>query len=229
MLISVIIPTRNRPDYLPLAVASVLQQHEAELELVIVNDGRDIFEDFADPRVRVLSSGEAGAVPARNLGVAQANGDAIAFLDDDDQWADEYWLKAASDCLRGGADFVFGDGRMVYPDGTAKPFREDANAETLARDNTILISSVCYRKSLHDALGNFDESLPYYWDWDWYIRVARSGAKLQRIASPVVDIRIHADNMSGSRNAVLRQENLDRLAEKHRLAPLKLKSHIDFV
>ena len=35
-----------------------------------------------------------------------------------------------------------------------------------------------YRRSIHNVLGQFDESIPYYWDWDWYLRVARGGFKL---------------------------------------------------
>jgi glycosyltransferase involved in cell wall biosynthesis len=229
MLFSVIIPTRNRPEFLPEAVASVLRQREASLELIVVDDGIAAVPSSSDSRVRVISSGEAGAVSARNLGITTAKGEAIAFLDDDDQWTDEFWLARAADAMAEGADFVFGDGRMVYPDGETKSFAENADAKSLAHDNTILISSVCYRKSLHEVLGNFDEALPYYWDWDWYIRVARSGAKLQRISSPVVDIRIHAANMSGDKNAGARRENLDRFAKKHGLGALELKSHLDFI
>jgi hypothetical protein len=50
---------------------------------------------------------------------------------------------------------------------------------------------------------------------------------LHHIARPVVDILIHPQNMSGDANAKARQQNLDRLAEKHRLQPLKLKTHLD--
>lgn len=228
MLFSVIIPTRNRPEYLGDAVASVLRQRDVSLELIIVNDGNVAVPEFSDARVCVISSGESGAVPARNLGVARAGGDVIGFLDDDDQWTDDYWLKQASDALVHGADLVFGDGRMAYPDGSYKSFALDADASSLAHDNTILVSSVCYRKSIHQMLGRFDETLPYYWDWDWYIRVARSGFKLKRITSPVVDIRVHAENMSGQKNVKPRQENLNRLAEKHGLGQLSLKAHLDF-
>jgi glycosyltransferase involved in cell wall biosynthesis len=229
MLFSVIIPTRNRPDFLGEAVGSVLRQRDVLLELIIVNDGTDAVRDFADHRVRVISTGEAGAVPARNLGIAAATGDVIAFLDDDDQWTDDLWLKRAADAMAQGADFVFGDGCMVYPDGTTKPFAQNADAKSLATDNTILISSVCYRKALHATLGSFDESLPYYWDWDWYVRVTRGGFILQRVASHVVDIRVHADNMSGQKNLAARRQNLDRFSEKHGLGPLTLKAHLDFV
>jgi glycosyltransferase involved in cell wall biosynthesis len=229
MRISCIIPTRNRPDYIATSAASVLGQSHADLELIIVNDGTTAVPVFADPRARVLDSGEAGAVPARNLAVASATGDAIAWLDDDDQWTDGHFIESCVSLFEGGSDFVFGDGALVFPDGKRKAFAKDANATSLARDNTILISSVCYRSTLHDTLGQFDETLPYYWDWDWYLRVARDGRHLTRLARPVVDIRIHENNMSGTANAEKRAANLRQFCTKHGLPNVPLKSHVDFV
>ncbi len=228
MKVSVLIPTRNRPELLQKAVASVLAQSFTDFELIIVNDGNTPLPDFADPRIRTLNSSEAGAVPARNMGVGAAKGDVIAWLDDDDQWSDRNFLRNAVAVMQGGADFVFGDGRFVFADGSPpQDYSRNADAKSLEHDNTILVSAIAYRASLHQKLGTFDESLPYYWDWDWYLRVARSGAKLHHNAWPVADILIHPQNMSGETNAPARQQNLDRLAEKHQLPPLKLKTHLD--
>jgi glycosyltransferase involved in cell wall biosynthesis len=229
MLITCIIPTRNRPDYIAQSAASVLAQDHSDLELIIVNDGEISVPSFDDPRVRILNSGQAGAVPARNLGASQARGDAIAWLDDDDVWTDSHFLSACANYLNTGSAFVFADGALVFPDGRRKAFAKDANSESLQRDNTILISAVCYRRSLHRSLGAFDETLPYYWDWDWYLRVARAGHLMTRLMTPIVDIRIHENNMSGQINARLRTANLQLLCDKHGLTEVPLKSHIDFV
>ncbi len=229
-MFSVIIPTRNRPEYLPEAVASVLAQQNAALELIVVNDGDGPVVLLPDPRLRIIDNGARGAVPARKAGVAAARGDTIAFLDDDDVWIDRRHLALASEALKDGAAFTFGNGIMRFL-GEAKPrlFDRNATAESLATDNTILISAVCYRRSLHDTLGAFDEALPFYWDWDWYLRVARAGHRLAHIERDVVDIRIHAQNMSGESNVAARQQNLDALSAKHRLGKLVLKNHTDFV
>jgi glycosyltransferase involved in cell wall biosynthesis len=117
MKFSVIIPTRNRPDLLTLAVASVCAQSHRNIELIIVNDGSMPLPRFDDPRIRAFDSGQRGAVPARNLGLAQATGSAIAWLDDDDQWSDLRFLADATAALTGGADLVHGDGRFVFADG----------------------------------------------------------------------------------------------------------------
>ena len=224
--VSVIIPTRNRPEFLRAAVASVLQQTRVDFELLIVNDGSLALPQFTDPRVRILENYEAGAVPARNIGVAAAQGDYIAFLDDDDAWLARDHLSYA---LTANCDFFFADGMMKFPNGKSKIFAQDADAKSLEKNNTILISAVVYKKSLHAVLGRFDEQLPYYWDWDWYLRVARSGATFQRRAEPVVNIQVHAQNMSGASNATERQSNLNLLCAKHGLVNVTLKGHTDFV
>jgi glycosyltransferase involved in cell wall biosynthesis len=225
---SVIIPTRNREEYLAEAVASVLAQQGVSLELLVVNDGDPLKISFDDERVRVLDNMKRTAVPARNLGVEDAEGEFIAFLDDDDIWIDAHYLAKAKEAFVAGTDFYFANGEMLFPDGTRKIFDRDATAVSLEHDNTILISAVCYRRGIHEKLGRFDEALPFYWDWDWYLRVARSGFKLFRRQEPPVCIRVHANNMSRQNDAA-RRANLDALVAKHHLGTIPLKSHIDFV
>ena len=229
MVFTVIIPTRNRPEFLREAVQSVLTQDLAEFELLIVNDGSGPVANFHDRRIRVLDNRQRGAVSARNLGVSAARGQFVAFLDDDDQWIDRNFLAQSAMALAT-CDFVFADGKMQFP-GETNPriFDLGANLQSLEHDNTILISAVCYARVLHETLGSFDEALPFYWDWDWCLRVARSGARLCHLKKPVVDIRIHAQNMSGDSNVTARQANLDAFAAKHGLPPIALKNHADFV
>lgn len=225
---SVIIPTRDREVFLAEAVASVLAQQAVSLELLVVNDGEPLRATFTDPRIRILDNGKRTAVPARNLGVAQARGAFIAFLDDDDYFIDNTHLAKARDEFNQHTDFYFTNGEMHFADGTVKLFDHNATAHSLKSDNTILISSVCYRRTLHEKLGPFDEALPYYWDWDWYLRVARGGFKLHHQNLPSVAIRVHQNNMSLANNAA-RRANLDALEIKHQLAKIPLKSHVDFV
>ncbi len=227
--ISVIIPTRNRIDYLRDAVASVSGQSFNDWELLIVNDGRDAVPDFGDSRIKVQKNQQRGAVIARNLGVQEARGKVIAFLDDDDIWIDPDHLAEAWQVLNDGYDFAFADGRMSFPGETPpKKYSQTADALSLESNNTILISAVCYRKELHMRLGAFDESLPYYWDWDWYLRIARAGFRLHHVQKSVVDIRVHAQNMSGQQNLDLRLKNLIQFSSKHKIGPLILKNHTDF-
>ncbi len=227
---SVIIPTRGRLQFLRQAVASVLEQTHATHEIMVVDDGAGALDAVGQmaPSVIVLDNSQRGPVPARNRGIAKATGDVIAFLDDDDWWTDKTYLAQAAAAFQAGAKFCFADGGLSFEDQRAPlAFEFDADAQSLERDNTILISAVSYRRSLHQELGGFDETLPFYWDWDWYIRVARAGHALTHIRSAAVAIRVHAQNMSGESLYRQRRENLDCFAAKHRLPPIPLKNHVD--
>jgi glycosyltransferase involved in cell wall biosynthesis len=227
---SVIIPTRGRHHFLKQAVASVLEQTHAAHEIIVVDDGTGAKDAVRamHSSITVLDNQERGPVPARNFGAVTATGDCIAFLDDDDWWIDRNYLAAAARSFDGGAAFTYADGEMVFEDKRPSlPFEFHADAESLTRDNTILISAVSYRRSLHGELGRFDEALPFYWDWDWYLRVARAGYPLTHLETRAVAIRVHTSNMSGESLERQRRENLDKFAHKHQLPPIPLKNHLD--
>jgi len=226
---SIIIPTRDRPAFLREALHHALHQELPPHEIIVIDDGEGAAAvcRAVSPAITVLGNRRQGPVAARNLGVSHATGDYIAFLDDDDLWIDPQHLVRASRALSSGADFCFSDGRLVFGDGRLPlTFAFDADHLSLERDNTILTSAVAYRRQFHNRLGLFDESLPYYWDWDWFLRVARSGATFCHIAAETVLVRIHAHNMSGDSTEPARQANLDRLAAKHGLTGLILKNHL---
>nr|NIQ98622.1 glycosyltransferase [Gemmatimonadales bacterium] len=92
--ISVILPTRDRPEYLLAAVGSVLAQRVLPTELLVVDDGsgEDALEALGplskDSKVpsRVLAGPGRGPAAARNVGLREAAGELVAFLDDDDLW-----------------------------------------------------------------------------------------------------------------------------------------------
>ncbi len=227
--ISAVIPTKNRPQFLKQAVQSLLVQSLLPLEIIVVDDGQGaaVAMTGLSSMINVLDNHSRGPVPARNLGVAMATGELVVFLDDDDWFTDNNYLAETAGLAAGGADLVFCDGTMMFEDGGAsEAFAFDADARSLETNNTILISGVIYRRSLHGKLGAFDETLPYYWDWDWYLRVARGGGVLRRSANPAVAIRVHAQNMSGASQEAARRDNLDRLSAKHGLPPIALKNHL---
>lgn len=93
--VSVVIPTRNRPDFVVRAVNSVVAQSLSDIEIIVVVDGDDgktapALEAVRDPRLRVFVLPEnRGASAARNFGVSKAAASWIAFLDDDDEMLPE--------------------------------------------------------------------------------------------------------------------------------------------
>jgi glycosyltransferase involved in cell wall biosynthesis len=91
-VVSVVVPTRDRPKLVSRAIASALEQTEQNIEVVVVIDGPDPSTEFAldqiaDSRlVRVSLSQRVGGAEARNVGARKARGRWIALLDDDDEW-----------------------------------------------------------------------------------------------------------------------------------------------
>ena len=91
-LVTVVIPTRRRPELVQRALRSVLAQTHPAIEVIVVIDGpdpatTDALAGWPDPRLRVMQApAPSGAGAARNLAAATATGSWIAFLDDDDEW-----------------------------------------------------------------------------------------------------------------------------------------------
>lgn len=115
MKVSVIAPVCNVRDYLPQCVESILTQSFQDFELLLVDDNStDGSEQLcdryaqADPRVRALHLTEhRGVSVARNMGVKNARGDLISFIDSDDFVSEEYLAQMVATLTAYQADVVF--------------------------------------------------------------------------------------------------------------------------
>lgn len=95
-LVSIVVPAFNAERFLSRTLASAQRQTHNRLEIIIVDDGstdgtRSIVESIAaqDDRVRIVSVKNGGVASARNVGIDEAKGEFIAFLDSDDLWHPE--------------------------------------------------------------------------------------------------------------------------------------------
>ncbi|MEJ2409319.1 MAG: glycosyltransferase family A protein [Novosphingobium sp.] len=100
---SVVIPLYNKAAHVATAIESVLAQSLAPSEIIVVNDcssdgSRAIVSEFHDPRLRLFDRVRPGpgGYAARNLGIREARGDWIAFLDADDVWCQDHLAVLAS-------------------------------------------------------------------------------------------------------------------------------------
>ena len=97
-LVSVIMPCLNGERHIQMAIDSVLVQTCDDFELIVVDNGStdrtpEILRSVNDPRLRVFTLPERGVSRARNLGLREARGTFIAFLDSDDTWSAEFLKK----------------------------------------------------------------------------------------------------------------------------------------
>lgn len=105
--VSVVIPTHDRDALLPRAIASALDQGRSVLEVLVVDDldapgTRAVVADHVESPVPVRHISAAGLATkgpsaSRNLGARHANGDTLAFLDDDDRWLPGYLDRALAE------------------------------------------------------------------------------------------------------------------------------------
>ena len=95
-VVSVVIPTYNRPAYLRLALAGALEQTYGDLEVIVQDNGSTmdpgpIVREFADPRVQLYRNSRTIGQTANILaGVARATGEFVAILGDDDVWEPDF-------------------------------------------------------------------------------------------------------------------------------------------
>lgn len=203
-LVSVVIPTYNRADWLCEAVESVLAQTYAPIEIIVVDDGStDGTPDMLAarfPAVRCIVQPNAGVSAARNRGLAAAAGQYINFLDDDDLFMPD---KIARQVARLEADpelFLvhcrYHDvdaaghklGRVgVLPEGEALP--------DLLRGNFIWMSAPLIRREAVERVGGFDETLSTCADYDLWLRLAADGARFGCVQEPLGCYRLHGASM----------------------------------
>ena len=100
MYFSVIVPVYKTEKYLNQCVESVLKQNFLDFELILIDDGSpdrcgQICDEYQkkDTRIKVLHKGNGGLSDARNIGICAATGKYLLFLDSDDFWSDNQFLK----------------------------------------------------------------------------------------------------------------------------------------
>jgi glycosyltransferase involved in cell wall biosynthesis len=235
-VVSLITPTRNRPDLLRRTITSVQQQRLETWEMIVVDDGDgsgvQAVQALNDPRVRAVQNPGSGQVDARNAAVHEARGAILHLLDDDDRWGDAQHLERVVELLRDQQALVYRGGWLVLEDNTdgdwlergRREFNPVTTAVSLRADNTLLTSGVAYPKALHEELGGFDRDLENYWDWDWFLRVS-ARYPLMNIDPPAVLMSWRGTNTSHDPHDPRRVALLQRLVVKHGLDPIEPKNH----
>ncbi|AXS82091.1 glycosyltransferase [Marinobacter sp. Arc7-DN-1] len=210
VVISVITPTYNRARFLPNAVASVLAQTHADLELIIVDDGsedntRNVLKPFlADKRVRYFHQENQGQSHARNLALKQATGDFIAFLDSDDVWApDKLEKQLAVFRANPEVDIVHGDEAIINEQGAVislQNMRRYSGRITryLLADNSVSITTALVRRRCFDEMGGFDTSVGVADDYELWLRFSARYC-YQYEPGIVASYRVMADQISSDK------------------------------
>ncbi len=192
--ISVIVRTRDRPELLREALASLAANTYRPAEIVLVNDGGappSVPADFPR-RVKIVElESNRGRAAAANAGIAAAGGEYVTFLDDDDLAEPEHLATLAGLVRAAGVRIAYTDAAVgvyeldggVAPEGGKRnlgwrcterriPYSRDFDPELLLFDNYIPFNTLLVERRLIEQAGELDDQLPFFEDWDYLIRLA---------------------------------------------------------
>ena len=194
-LVSVIMPAYNARPYIEQAIRSVLDQDYPNIELIVVDDGSkdgtpELAEKFGS-QVIVIRQKNAGPAAARNRGIAASRGEFIAFLDADDVWLPGKALMQVR-FLQNHREVgvVYGNFKRWTPQRDGKfsipplsiaekspfavfPEHSGWIYKALLFDNVVHIITAMLRRSVIEAVGGLDETLPTGEDYDFWLRISR--------------------------------------------------------
>ena len=208
--ISIVIPTYKHSGFIMQTLESVFAQTFTDYEVIVVNDGSpDDTSQVLRPlvetgRIHYIEQVNAGQAAARNRGIAEAHGEYIALLDDDDLWPPDK-LQWQVEALT-----AYPDAALVY--GYTQSFQADVS-EASSKQGTFIGPSgdvhllfsghnfiaspgqTLLRARHLKAIQGFDATLWGVDDWDMYIRLAEQGAFLYYCKAALY-YRLHAANAS---------------------------------
>ena len=195
--VSLIVRTLGeRLAYLGDAVRGAIAQTHRPLEILVVEDGgrraESVVSDLgrsAPVMIRYLPIPRCGRAAAGNVGLAAATGEYLGFLDEDDL-LDVGHVASLARILDGDptAAAAFAASRMALTPGLVRGRHPPQDREIrlvgergfqracLWIENELPIQSVLFRRSVYQALGGFDETLPYLEDWDLWLRYSADAA-----------------------------------------------------
>lgn len=206
-VVSVVIPTYNRVEFIGAAISSVLGQSYECFELIVVDDGStdltaQVVLSFTDSRLIFIKQENQGRSAARNRAIAMARGRYIAFLDSDDEYLqDKLLLQVAymdshpevgllytsAQCINATGETMVDHDYMATVEGNI--YREIA----FFRPVTITLPTVMLRREVLDKVGGFDVAMERFEDTDLWRRIAKQ-FRVGVIESSTCRLRTHASN-----------------------------------
>lgn len=167
-MLSVIIPTYNRPSYLTKALASLTKQifPISEFEVIVINDGGEsvqkIVNNFSSKlNLKYIEEKHFGVSHARNIGIKESKGEFLAFFDDDAK-ADKDWLKNIATALKT-EKIIVGRGLPLSSNFWQYFSPHYDRGDNVKNINTIWECNFAVQREVFDRAGEFDEKI----DWGY--------------------------------------------------------------
>jgi glycosyltransferase involved in cell wall biosynthesis len=213
MIVSIVIPTYKRPDYLDRLLESIQSQTFQEFEVIVIDDNspnedeylpiiekyQSVFKEFKFLR----NETNKGAPHSRNRGILESKYDLIALVDDDDEWLPkklEKQVEIFEKCDdKVGIVYTWTD-VMDENRNVVHEYRgelEGALKKEILKECFIPSPSVMVRKKAIVEAGLFDESFPSCQDWDMWTRMIMKGYEVKAVKEVVTIYHKHNNGNIG--------------------------------
>ena len=200
-VVSIIIPVYNAAEFIDYTIQSLLLQTYSNIEVILINDGsrdnsKDLCEKWVkkDSRIKFFDKENGGTASARNLGVENAKGEYIQYLDADDYISQDKISMQLQFMLEYNLDVSFSDSANFYhnlADAKAIPKRssvwrisfQTALYTRWGVDFSIPIHAFLYKRSflVDNNIHLFNNKIRYREDWNYHINVSKAKPKILRL------------------------------------------------
>mgnify|MGYP003705857779 CR=1 FL=1 len=214
-LVSIVIPTYNHAKFISKALKSVIDQTYKNWEAIIIdNESVDetykLINNFNDSRIKYFKISNDGVIAkSRNLGIKEAKGDWVAFLDSDDWWTKDK-LEVCFSKITKDVDFIyhaheyvnksksFFKKKIIKGRQLKKPILNDLLIGTITKGSQISNSSVIVRKNILIKIGGLNENkiLVGSDDYDTWLRIAQITDQFLYINKKLSFYLVHNANTS---------------------------------
>ena len=182
-MVSIVIPTYNRSQFLKKAIDSVIAQTFKDFELIIVDDGSTdntfhLISQYSDNRIRYIKQENKGPGAARNRGIKESMHGLIAFLDNDDWWDKEKLDVQFREMQQNPGYLISHTQEIWYKNGKLlNQKKKHKKQHGYIFDKclplcAVSMSTAIVRKELFDRIGLFDEGMACCEDYDFWLRTS---------------------------------------------------------
>ena len=232
-LVSIIVRTCNRPDVLKETLISIKNQTYKNIEIVVVEDGKDVSKkmletEFKDLNIKYFATGKkVGRCKAGNKALSMTTGKYLNFLDDDDLFYDDHVevlvgeLESSKEKVAYATSFetpIIVSSKSPYDYkilSVHNGITTDFNYLKIMYNNITPIQCVMFDREVYEKCGGFDEELDALEDWDLWIRYSlkypfkyvRRTTSIYRVPGVVNDIKNRGEFLNSY---------LEKVREKHK-------------